>query len=62
MIGLTVEKFINHFRKSTGWECEDGTKITNELAEFANERLGSTRNIEELHMIFCLSKQIKPYK
>jgi len=59
---LTSENFIEHFKKSTGWECKIGTRIFKELTDFANERLGSTRNIDELHVIFCLSKGIVPYE
>ena len=60
--GLTSEKFIENFKKNTDWECEKGTRITNELTDFAKERLGSKRDIEELHVIFCMSKGIKSYK
>lgn len=59
---LTVEGFIQHFRARTGWKCEPETRITNELTEFASERLGSTRDIDELHVIFCMSKGIAPYR
>jgi len=59
--GLTVEGFINFFRKQHNWECKEGTKITNELTEFAKEREGSKRDIDELYAIFCISKGLKPY-
>ena len=59
--GLTVEKFVNFFRKTHKWECKEGTRITNELTEFAKEREGSIRDIDELYTIFCISKGIKPY-
>lgn len=59
---LTVEGFIQHFRDCTGWQCLPDTRITNELTEFATERLGSTRNIDDLHVIFCMWKSIKPYR
>jgi hypothetical protein len=52
---LTVERFIEAFRLDTGWECTPGTRITNELTEFASERAGSTRDIIELLMIFKIS-------
>ena len=58
---LTVERFVQHFRDCTGWECLPDTRITNELTAFATERLGSTRDIDELHVIFCMSKSIQPY-
>lgn len=60
--GLTVEKFINNFRVATGWECREGTRITDELTDFAKEREGSVRAIQELHVIFCLSHGIEPYR
>lgn len=59
--GLTIEKFINNFKNKHGWECKPNTRITNELTEFAKEREGSTRNIDELYVIFCMSKGLKPY-
>lgn len=61
-VGLTIEKFIRHFKTCTGWKCKEGMRITNELTAFATEHLGSTRNIAELHGIFCLSKGIQPYR
>ena len=61
-IGLTTDKFIRNFQKCTGWPCEPGTRITNALTEFATERLGSTRNIDELHVLFCRLKGIQPYR
>ena len=48
-VGLTSEKFIRHFKTCTGWKCEAGMRITNELTAFATAHLGSTRNIDELH-------------
>ena len=39
-----------------------GMRITNELTAFATAHLGSTRNIEELHGIFCLAQGIQPYR
>jgi hypothetical protein len=59
--GLTVEKFVDFFRKTQGWECREGTKIANDLTEFAKEREGSTRNIHELYVMFCLAKGINIY-
>lgn len=59
--GLTVESFLDFFRKTHGWKCEEGTKITSELSGFAKEREGSKRDIDELYIIFCISKGIKPY-
>lgn len=59
--GLTVGKFVAHFRASTGWSVEGGTRIERELTEFATERLGSMRDIDELHVIFCLAHGIQPY-
>ena len=59
--GLTPEKMLKHFRKCTGWKCEPNARITYELIEFANERLGSKRDIDELHVIFCMVHGIKPY-
>jgi len=53
---LTVDRFIEAFRLDMGGKCEPGTRITNELTEFATERLGSTRNILELLTIFKMSK------
>ena len=61
-VGLTSEKFIRHFKTCTGWKCEAGMRITTELTAFATAHLGSTRNIDELHGIFCLSKGIQPYR
>ena len=61
-VGLTVEKFIRYFKTCTGWKCEAGMRITEELTAFATAHLGSTRNIDELHGIFCLSKGIQPYR
>lgn len=52
---LTVERFIEAFRLDMGWKCEPGTRITNELTEFAAEREGSTRDITELLIIFKMS-------
>ena len=59
---ITPDNFIAHFRKSTGWECLPGTRIHNEATDFAREREGSTRDIDELHVIFCMSRGIKPYQ
>ena len=58
---LTVVDFISFFRTIHGWECEEKTRIHNELTEFAKEREGSDRNIDELYVIFCTSKGLKPY-
>ena len=60
---LTVVDFISFFRKTHGWKCEEGTKIHNDLTEFAKEREGSDRDrdIDELYVIFCISKGLKPY-
>jgi hypothetical protein len=55
---LTVERFIEAFRLDMGWKCEPGTRITNDLTEFATERLGSERDILELLTIFKLSHGI----
>lgn len=55
---LTVERFIEAFRLDSGWKCEPGTRITNELTEFATERLGSTREIVELLIIFKIAHGI----
>lgn len=57
---LTVTGFIQAFRLDMGWECEPGTRITNDLTEFATERLGSTRDIIELLVIFKMSHGIRP--
>lgn len=56
---LTVERFIEAFRLDMGWECAPGTRITNELTEFAQEREGSTRDIIELLVIFKISHGIR---
>jgi hypothetical protein len=52
---LTVARFIEALRLDMGWECEPGSRITNELTEFAQERVGSTRDIIELLIIFKMS-------
>lgn len=57
---LTIDRFIEAFRIDTGWKCEPGTRITNELTEFAKQRDGSTRDIIELLLIFKISKGIDP--
>ena len=54
--GLTVEKFVEAFRWQTGWKCEPGSRIYSELEKFALERLGSTRDIDELVWIFRISR------
>lgn len=59
---LTVEGFIDAFRLRTGWKCEPGTRITDALTKFATKRIGSRRDIDELHIIFCLAHGIAPYK
>lgn len=56
---LTVERFIQAFRLDMGWKCEPGTRITNELTEFALERDGSTRDIFELLVIFKMSRGLR---
>jgi len=56
---LTVDRFIEAFRLDLGWKCEPGTRITNDLTEFATERLGSTRDIIELLVIFKMSHGIR---
>lgn len=56
---LTVDRFIEAFRLDLGWKCEPGTRITNELTEFASARLGSTRNIIELLIIFKIAHGIR---
>jgi len=61
-VGLTIDKFIRNFQQCTGWKCESGARITKELTEFATERLGSTRNMDELHGLFCMLKGIQPYR
>ncbi len=43
-VGLTIEKFIRHFKTCTGWKCEAGMRITDELTAFATAHLGSTSN------------------
>jgi hypothetical protein len=55
---LTVERFIAAFRLDTGWECREGTRIANDLTAFALERLGSTRDIVELLVIFKMSHDL----
>jgi len=60
-VGLTVKQFIRHFTECTRWKCEPETRLTHELTAFATEHLGSTRNIEELHVIFCTARDIRPY-
>jgi hypothetical protein len=61
MAALTVENFIEHFRKSTGWLVDPGTRIERDLAAFAEERIGSKRSKDELHVIFCMTHGIKPF-
>ena len=61
MPGLTVKGFINAFKERHGWECAPNTRITNDLTEFAKDREGSSRDIEELYTIFCISKGLQPY-
>ena len=61
-VGLTIKQFIRYFKTCTGWKCEAEMRITTELTAFATEHVGSTRNIDELHGIFCLSKGIQPYR
>lgn len=61
MSALTVENFIEAFRNRHHWSCDPDTRITNELTEFAKEREGSIRDIDELYTIFCMSKGLKPY-
>lgn len=56
---LTAELFIEAFRLDMGWECKPGTRITNELTEFATERAGSTRDIVELLIIFKLAHGLR---
>ena len=60
-MSLTPESFIDAFRKRHHWKCETGKKITDDLTDFANERLGSSRNVDELYVIFCLSHRLTPY-
>jgi len=60
MTVLTVEGFIQAFRDRKGWKCEPGTPITNDLTTFATEREGSTRDIDELYIIFCIAHGINP--
>lgn len=57
---LTIDRFIEAFRLDMGWECAPGTRITNELTEFAQEREGSTRDIIELLIIFKMAHGIRP--
>lgn len=61
MQALTVDIFIQAFRDRHGWKCEPDTRITNDLTSFALEREGSTRDIDELYTIFCLSHRLTPY-
>jgi hypothetical protein len=58
---LTVDGFIEHFRKASGWKCEPATRIHDDLTAFAQDRVGSTRNITEYHVIFCIAHGIKPF-
>lgn len=61
MSGLTVEGFIDAFRERHHWECKPGTRITNELTKFAQERAGSKRNVDELYVVFCMAYGLCPY-
>lgn len=56
---LTVDRFVEALRLDMGWKCEPGTRITRELTEFAVERMGSTRDIIELLVIFKMSHGIR---
>jgi hypothetical protein len=56
------DALIEHFRKSTGWKCKPGSAIETDLTNFVREWTGSTRELDELHSIFCLKNGIKPYR
>lgn len=56
---LTADRFIEAFRLDMGWECAPGTRITNELTEFAREREGSTREIIEYLIMFKMAHGIR---
>lgn len=58
---LTVENFIETFKERHHWNCNPGSRIHADLTRFAEERLGSTRNKEELYVIFCLAHDLTPY-
>ena len=58
--GLTIEEFINSFRKIHKWECKSGTEINKALTKFAKEREGTNRDIHELYVIFCLINDLTP--
>lgn len=58
---LTVDGFIQTFRDKHGWECKPGTRITDDLTVFASEREGSTRDVDELYVLFCVSHGLIPY-
>lgn len=59
--GLTSDKFIKFFRDRHGWECQPGTHIYQDLTNFAKEREGSTRDMDELYTVFCLAHGLQPY-
>lgn len=59
--GLTVDGFIQAFRDRHGWKCDPGTRITNDLTEFAEGRLGSERDIDELYVIFCMAHGLRSF-
>ena len=58
-VGLTSEKFIRHFKTCTGWKCEAGMRIINELTAFATEHLGGSVPIWYL-TLFILHGRIPP--
>jgi hypothetical protein len=60
-MALTVDSFVKAFRKRHHWKALSGSRIANDLTAFAEARLGSTRNIEELYVIFCLGHGLQPY-
>lgn len=58
---LTPEIFIEAFRTRHGWRCKPGSRIAQDLTEFAIEHAGSTQDVDELYSIFCLSNGLAPY-
>lgn len=57
---MTPEQFINEFRARHGWKCRPGSAIFKDLTAFAIEQANAGHSAEDLYVLFCLAKGIKP--
>ena len=52
------ERLITEFRRMTGWQVVDGTRIHKDLIKFADEYSDKRRDITEVTVIFMIAHGI----